>query len=186
MLKLMLALVLAISVSSVLAKVDTSGLSEVQQAELALKAAKMKSQSSITVDGIVNSMSKVGSIGKETGIAVRESLLAVSEVANKFGETKVGTITIGLVVWRMLGADIVKLLLGLIVFPTSLLLFFKMFFERKVAIEYEYVPALFGLISKRKPTKFELVASSEEIKIVSTLILVAGTGILTITLASIG
>lgn len=58
---------------------------------------------------------KWAGVGKEVGIAINEGLTAVVDVADKFGKTNVGQITIGLIVWKVIGKDIVRLIIGLII-----------------------------------------------------------------------
>lgn len=53
-------------------------------------------------------------VGKEIGTAVREGLSGVVDVADKFGNTNVGKITIGLIIWKVAGVDFIRILLGII------------------------------------------------------------------------
>lgn len=55
-------------------------------------------------------------LGKEVGEAINSSLAAVTEQTSKFAETKVGTLTIALVVWRVMGRDVVGIVLGSLLF----------------------------------------------------------------------
>lgn len=55
-------------------------------------------------------------VGGEVGIAVREGLTAVVDVAGKFGNTDVGKFTMVLVAWKVVGKDIMKIFLGLVFF----------------------------------------------------------------------
>lgn len=52
--------------------------------------------------------------GKEIGIAIRDGLTAVVDVADKFGNTKVGTFTMYMVAWKIIGKDLVRIFIGLI------------------------------------------------------------------------
>lgn len=47
-------------------------------------------------------------IGKEVGVAVNDALAAVTVQANNFGQTGVGQITIAVVVWKVIGHDLMK------------------------------------------------------------------------------
>lgn len=53
-------------------------------------------------------------MGEEIGIAVKEALMAVVDVSEKFGETKVGQFTLAMVAWKVVGQDILRVILGLI------------------------------------------------------------------------
>lgn len=78
-------------------------------------------------------------VGGEVGEAVRESLLAVVDVADKFGNTDVGKFTLVMVAWKVMGESIVRILLGLLFFIVILILIYKLnrrlVFPRKIVIE---------------------------------------------------
>ena len=47
----------------------------------------------------VSTYSKIAGVGKEVGIAVREGLTAVVDIADKFGGTDVGKFTMVMIAW---------------------------------------------------------------------------------------
>lgn len=53
-------------------------------------------------------------VGGEVGTAVREGLLAVVDVADEAGNTNVGKFTMYLIVWKVVGKDLFRILLGII------------------------------------------------------------------------
>lgn len=53
-------------------------------------------------------------IGGEIGNGVKEALNAVVEVSDKFGKTDVGKFTLYMVAWKIIGKDLIKIVLGLI------------------------------------------------------------------------
>lgn len=53
-------------------------------------------------------------VGKEVGIAIKEGLNAVVDVSEKFGNTKVGTFTMVMVAYKIIGKDILRIVIGLI------------------------------------------------------------------------
>ncbi len=57
-------------------------------------------------------------VGGEIGTAVKDGLNAVVDVADKFGSTNVGKFTMTMIAWKVIGKDIVKIILGLIFFIT--------------------------------------------------------------------
>lgn len=63
-------------------------------------------------------------VGGEVGTAVKEGLTAVVDVADKFGKTDVGKFTMYMVAWKVIGKDIVGIVLGLLFFTvfTSVLI----------------------------------------------------------------
>lgn len=74
-------------------------------------------------------------LGKEIGEAVNSSLSAVTEHTTKFAETKVGKMTMAIVIWKVVGND----LLGVLFAIAMWLAFFPLFVWsfRKNALPYE-------------------------------------------------
>ena len=54
-------------------------------------------------------------VGKEVGEAVNSSLSAISDNAAKFADTKVGKLAMAIVVWKVLGNDILGVVYALII-----------------------------------------------------------------------
>lgn len=78
-------------------------------------------------------------VGGEIGTAVKEGLNAVVDVADKFGSTNVGKFTMVMVAWKVIGKDLVRISLGiLLIIVTSIFIFInyrKNFTTRKVMIK---------------------------------------------------
>ena len=55
-------------------------------------------------------------LGKEVGEAINSSLSAVTEQTSKFADTKIGHLTMALVVWKVIGSDLVRLIAGALLF----------------------------------------------------------------------
>ncbi len=97
-------------------------------------------------------------VGNEVGVAVKESLSAVVDVADKFGKTEVGKFTLVMVAWKIMGKDIVRIIIGLIFIIVSTWFIIYSFrttcIERKVMLknpgflkypkEYQVVQPRFG------------------------------------------
>lgn len=62
---------------------------------------------------VVDQIMKWKGIGQEIGIATRESLNAVVDVAEKFGTTNVGHYVMFLVAWKLVGKDMLSLIFGI-------------------------------------------------------------------------
>lgn len=171
------------------AALSTDGLSETQKAELALQLAKMKEQGgpeSSTVDGAIDTLSKIGSLGKETGIAVREGLNAVVDVADKFSGTPVGLITIGLIIWNVVGSDLMLIVLGLFSMWMGWRIFQRLVLPRKVVREYENVPVLWGLFTRKVPIKLEEAPrETEEMRATGVIAIMVGALIMVVSIANI-
>lgn len=172
------------------AAIDTSGLTDTQKAELALKAAQMKDEASgVTVDsvtGALQNLSKFEGIGKETGVAVREGLTAVVDVADQFGKTNVGQITIALIVWRVAGADIMQLVLGFIALIVGIYMFNRLTRDKMEVRTWITVRRMFGMYEKRIPDEFTMAKQTEEMRTIGVIALGVGVAIMVVALANIG
>ena len=67
-------------------------------------------------------------VGKEVGIAIKEGLNAVVDVSEKFGNTKVGTFTMIMVAYKIIGKDILRIAIGL-VFLTIFIIFIWRYYK---------------------------------------------------------
>lgn len=66
-------------------------------------------------------------IGDEIGVAVREGLMGVVDVADKFGGTDVGKFTMYMIAWKIMGKDVIRILLGLLFYFIITFLFIKIY-----------------------------------------------------------
>jgi len=110
----MLLLILAINTfaqESVKPEVITVNVSDLTPGQLA----KIKADAVATeLSNKINTYGKWAGMGKEVGIAVKEGLMSVVDVADKFGDTKVGEFTMYMIAWKVIGEDIVRIFLGII------------------------------------------------------------------------
>lgn len=75
--------------------------------------AKIKAQQEIeTLQKKLTTYGNWVGVGGEIGAAVKESLNGVVDVADKFGKTDVGRFTMIMVAWKVIGKDIVRMVLG--------------------------------------------------------------------------
>ena len=76
---------------------------------------KIKTQQKVDeLQSKIQTYGKWAGVGGEVGTAVREGLNAVVDVSEKFGNTKVGTFTMYLIAWKVVGVDITRIILGLL------------------------------------------------------------------------
>lgn len=61
----------------------------------------------------VEQVSKWVGIGHEVGIATKEGLNSVVDVAEKFGATKVGTFVMVMIAWKIMGSQLLGVVLGI-------------------------------------------------------------------------
>ncbi len=101
---------------------------------------KQKQQTqAITSD--LKQYSEWAGVGKEIGVAVKEGLTAVKDVAVDFSKTDVGTFTMVLIAWRFIGDDVMGMAVGLIVFFIGVIMIYwsyrKMCMPKRVLIKTE-------------------------------------------------
>jgi hypothetical protein len=84
--------------------VPKSALSEQQLVELEAKGIEQKAQA----------YGKWVGVGKEVGVAIDSSLAAISNRTNEFANTKVGTVAMWVVVFKVLGEDVFGFVFSLI------------------------------------------------------------------------
>ncbi len=102
-------------------------------------------------DSITNNISSWAGVGKEIGIATKEGLNAVVDVSEKFGTTNVGHFVMFMVAYKIIGHQILGIVLGIPLWIVGLCLwmwsFRKFFFGYKTVVkkegkvkEYEMIP----------------------------------------------
>ena len=78
-------------------------------------------------------------VGGEVGTAINEGLSAVVDVADKFDGTDVGKFTMVLVAWKVVGKDVVKIILGILFIIAISILIFRVykntFMVKRVMVE---------------------------------------------------
>ena len=126
--------------------VDISDLTPAQRAKIEADAliAKQEAQIAIYEKKIEQFGDWVG-VGGEVGEAVKQGLEAVVDVADKFGQTDVGKFTLVLVAWKVMGKDVVKIILGLIFFA-MLVIILTRFYRNTVTDK--------RMLTKRMPQGF--------------------------------
>jgi hypothetical protein len=117
-------------------------------------------------------------VGKEIGIGVKESLMAVVDVADKFGGTRVGNFTMLMVAWKILYKDLIRILLGLIflaVVPTIIWKAYRRLCTRKILLKSNgwqfWLPKEYTLINAPDWEGVEFV------KVVLLLMIIASFGL---------
>ncbi len=117
-------------------------------------------------------------VGGEVGTAVKEALLGVVEVSDKFGKTDVGKFTMIMVAWKIIGKDIIRILLGLIfiiVFVILLNRSYRTYTVRRIVTESNgwkfWLPKKYTLVEPKEFDGFEFT------KILHLFLLVGSFGI---------
>lgn len=159
MIALMAMCAMLFSVGAFAQNADVRGLTDAQKAEIDLQIAKMKADAA---KGITNPEANIsatirkeaeawGEMGANMGRAVVGAAKEIGVAANEFAETPLGKVTVGVVVYKVIGKDVLGVLVG------SMVLFFGGLLGAYVIVKYrwgskfkyDYKPYLFGLWQKR-------------------------------------
>ncbi len=146
----LIGLLLAVTCAYSFADVNTYGLTDMQKAELALQAEKMKNPAPGTVtqasDVALDATKKWAEAGKGLAVGIVAAAKEAGVAVNEFAATPVGKITTAIIVWKMLGKDILDIFLGffflLVLLPAAALVYRSAMTESVVR---ENKPILFGL-----------------------------------------
>jgi hypothetical protein len=95
-----------------------SKLTEVQKAELALQVAKQVEAAETTTVTKPQEVKEWVNYGTEIGQALAGTARELGVVANEFIQTPAGQLTMAMIVWKVMGHDIVHVGLALIMFFT--------------------------------------------------------------------
>lgn len=105
-------------------------------AEVLERIKQKKKLENITDD--IETYGKWAGMGKEIGTAVGESLAAVKDVSVDFSNTRLGLITIALVVWKVAGVDLLRIAFATIMLAISWIFITRSYFKSCVPLrEYE-------------------------------------------------
>jgi hypothetical protein len=98
----------------------SSGLTEIQKAELALQAAKMKENAIPTSkkvmdasDAALDVSKKWAGVGKELAVGIVATAKELGVAANEFAATPLGKLTTVMLVWNYMGKDILGIIMSL-------------------------------------------------------------------------
>jgi hypothetical protein len=68
-------------------------------------------------------------MGKEVGTAINEGLTAVKDVSIEFSESDLGLFTMGMIAWNVMGEDLTRIIIGLIIMLLSLIFILRSYFK---------------------------------------------------------
>lgn len=137
-------------------QLDTSGLTPEQIAELQIQASKMKSPANISAT-VRKEATAWADLGANIGTAMVSAAKEIGVAANEFSQTGLGKIVTGIIVYKVLGRDILGVIFGggilLVGGVFTLMIFRSTRFATEV--QYEYVPVLWGMFNRRRVVKIE-------------------------------
>ena len=137
---------------------DVSRLTQEQRAAIQLQitqmAEKKADQTSLAVS-VREEASKWADLGKNVGTALVASAKEVGQGVNEFSQTPVGQVTTAIIVYKVIGRDVLKVIFGtltLIIGTMVAVYIFRNF--GKTNYVYENIPRLNGLFVSRKLKTF--------------------------------
>lgn len=158
------AVVAAMTVSSAMAQavttdqaryLDLSKLTTQQKADLMKEAATMeRSKEAGVSEKTREEIGKWGELGVGMGRAAVSAAKEVGVAANEFVQTPLGKVTMGVVVYKIIGQEVLKLAVCLFITMVMLVVAILMVFRKKGVVEYNNIPVLGGLWVKRRVTKY--------------------------------
>lgn len=152
--KFLLAMVMICASSlsfAVDSSLDVSKLTQEQRAQIQLDVTKLANPTD-TSEKLRDEASKWGELGKNVGTALVASAKEVGQGVNEFSQTNVGKVTIAIIVYKIIGRDVIKLAVGLLtlVIGTPLAIYCWLRMGKQVR-EYDNIPRLNGLWISHKP-----------------------------------
>jgi len=120
--------------TSALAQLDTSGLSDEQEAELQLQIAKMKNDK---LPASAEEAEKWAAWGTGIGKAISSTASELGVAVDEFSCTPVCQITIGVIVYKVIGKDILRALAGFTLFFATIFVWVKWLRKPFVKIQYD-------------------------------------------------
>jgi hypothetical protein len=160
---------------------DVSKLTEAQRAELSTQVSKLSS-SPVNVSATVREEAEAwGALGANMGKALVGAAREVGVASNEFASTPLGMITVAIVAYKLIGRDILGVLVGLLLMAVAWLVALYVWFSRRWNdnVKYEYTTFLGGLIRRtRVIDSGEITEGVYAFKLmIGTILIVAGTGV---------
>jgi uncharacterized protein YxeA len=164
---------LALTVSMFTVAQTNLSQSEFQKLPVEVQQQILSVKQNATTDQQIENIGKWVGLGKEVGLAVNESLSAVTKTASDFAETDLGKLTVGLVIWKVVGHDILQISFGLLwlilIFGISGFVYHKYAKTRRYLIKETYNEE-----TKVKEKEWETEQGYDDWRITSVLILCVG------------
>lgn len=133
--------------------IDVSKLTPEQKTQLLGQVADLQKQASNPTNistSLRNEASQWGELGANMGRATVAAAKEVGLAANDFAQTPLGKIIIAIVVYKIIGINILHVVYGVIILTIGLGLSLYFILKSKYSeVEYENIPVLWGLYVRR-------------------------------------
>lgn len=156
------------------AGLDTTGLTEAQARELAQLAAKMKADSTSPTNisaEVRKEATAWAELGGNIGVAMVSAAKEVGIAADEFSRTGLGKVVTTIVVYKIVGKDLVGIAVGSTVLIIGLAVgLFIIFSKMGADVVYENRPILWGAFNRKIVTSIEYQQDAVTTKLVVGLI----------------
>jgi hypothetical protein len=156
--------VLALSFGTYAQSISVENLTKKQIAELNQHVAEMKKDPSNVSEKVRSEVEAWTDLGQNIGRATVGAAKEVGMAANEFATTPLGVVTTSIVVYKLIGKDIVNFFVGAsMIFVGTLIGLWCS--RRRYVRQYEYRPVLFGLYQKKNVVLEQVDENEEPIRI---------------------
>jgi uncharacterized membrane protein (Fun14 family) len=154
------------------AQISTEGLTPEQVKALNEQVSKLKAQPENISATVRQEAEAWGELGANMGRAMVSAAREVGVAANEFSQTTLGKITVAIIVYKIVGQDILQIMSGITLLMICLTLA-AVAWRAKIGatnIEYEHIPYLKGMWVRRRVVR---VTYSDEARVVKTIFSIA-------------
>ncbi len=148
--KLLLFITFIFACNFAFAEVNTNGLTTAQQAELTIQAEKMKQIGALPPVSTIETVSKWAEAGKGLAVGLGAGAKELGVAVNEFSVSPVGRVTTGIIIWKLVGKDVIRIIVGLALLflglPSAWFVYRHMITE---TVTYEDYKGLFGITRRR-------------------------------------
>lgn len=154
--------------------VNTNGLTDDQIAQLNQQAQSMKSDPAAVSSKVRKEAEAWGELGSNMGKAMVGAAKELGVAANEFAVTPLGTVVVGITAYKIVGRDLLGVIVGSFILLFGYSVAFWLFLTRRWSnIQYEYKPILWGAFERRKIVKISSDSEDTQVRVVTGAIILA-------------
>jgi hypothetical protein len=156
----------AFSASS--SSVDVSKLTPEQVAQVQKQVSELSS-APVNVSASVRKEAEAwGELGANMGKAMVGAAKEVGVASNEFAQTGLGKVVVGIVAYKVIGKDILKIVFGSLVLIVGYsIAFWLLWTKRWSKVEFKYEPILWGVFKKKYVTSIDTTDEVVNAKVLS-------------------
>jgi len=144
-----------------ISNIDVSKLTSEQKVQLLSQVTDLQKQANSTTNisaTVRNEASAWGDLGANMGRAAVSAAKEIGVAANDFVQTPLGKITMGIVIYKVMGGAIVHLVVGvsLLILFLSVAIYLLIFKNKYGQVEFEYVDGPFNAWKRKRLKSFRV------------------------------